>query len=128
MNTAKKNPTALEIVTEHWGADAPVWVMKLAAACDTSSQAAAARKISRSASLVNQVLKNRYTGSLDDVQSRVESAFSITGTNCPVLGMIDGSVCLKHQKTEYNPSNFMAVRLYAACRRCPHNISNKRSD
>lgn len=122
---AKRNPSALDIVAEFWGATAPEWVKTLARFCDKNTQAAAARKIGRSASLINQVLKNRYTGDLIGVQARVESAFSDSGVVCPVMGQITGSTCLGHQKVDYNPSNHIAVKLYVACRRCPHNVSRK---
>lgn len=115
--------SAAAIVDAHWGADAPQWVRQLAGLCDGSSQAAAARKISYSASLVNQVLKNRYMGDLTQVQLRVEAAAGERGRDCPVLGQIDGAECLRHQRAGYNPANHVAVRLYRACLLCPHNIS-----
>lgn len=121
----KKNPSAVDIVMEFWGETAPEWVRTLARFCDKETQAAAARKIGRSASLINQVLKNRYTGNLTAVQSRVEAAFSDTGVICPVLGQMTGTACLSHQKAAYNPANHTAVKLYVACRRCPHNLSKK---
>lgn len=127
MNAAKPKP-AHALVVKHWGADAPQWVLTLAAYCDKESQAAAARKIGRSAALVNQVLKNCYTGDLKATQARVESAFSTKAVDCPVMGKICGSDCLAHQKAPYNSANHVAVRLYVACRKCPKNLRNKGGD
>lgn len=125
MTPPQKKTGSLETAREFWGRDAPEWVITLAKFCDKNSQKAAAQKIQRSPSLINQVLKNKYTGDLEGIQARVESAFSDTGVACPVLGDITGATCLGHQKADYNPSNHIAVRLYVACQRCPFNLSRK---
>lgn len=127
MTTPHKKTSAIEIIREFWGSDAPEWVVTLAKYCDKNTQKAAAQKIQRSPSLINQVLKNSYTGDLEGIQARVESAFSDTGVECPVLGEITGATCLGHQKAGYNPSNHIAVKLYVACQRCPFNLSRKES-
>ena len=118
-------PSAMGLVQEHWGADAPQWVKKLASACDDESQAAVARKIRKSASLVNMVLKNRYTGDLKGLESRVNAAFSKVTVQCPIIGSISGETCLQHQAKPYNPGNHIAVRLFKACRGCPYRISKE---
>lgn len=126
MTEAKrKNHLAVEIVAEFWGDDAPEWVKAVARESDRSSQAEVGRRIGRSASLINQVLKNRYTGDLHGIEARVKKALSVTAVTCPVLGQISGVDCLKHQNAPYTPSNHMAVRLYVACKRCPNNIGKK---
>lgn len=121
----KRHPLAMDIVAQHWGDNAPEWINTLARYCDAESQASAARKIDRSPSLINQVLKNKYTGDLVGVEARVKSALSVTCVFCPVLGNIQGDECLSHQGTAYNPSNHVAVRLFVACKRCPNNVSKK---
>lgn len=126
MNSAlKRPPSAIRTVDESWGEAAPEWVKTLAAFCDAESQAAAARLIGRSTSLINQVLKNKYMGDLTGVEERVNSAFRVVPVPCPVLGDIDGASCLAHQQATYHPGNHLAVRLYVACRRCPHNLGRK---
>lgn len=122
---AEKCFQASAIVAQYWEGNAPEWVKRLATFCDEESQAAAARKIGRSASLVNQVLKNKYTGDLNAVQQRVEAALKDEGVMCPVLGNIAGDVCLKQQRQPYSSANHVAVRLFKACRNCPHNLKNK---
>lgn len=118
-------PSAIGLVQEHWGKDAPRWVTKLASACDDESQAAVARKIRKSASLVNMVLRNRYTGDLKGLESRVNAAFSKTTVQCPIIGSISGETCLQHQAKPYNPGNHIAVRLFKACRACPRRITRE---
>ena len=122
MSMIQNQTIAQDTVKLNWGADAPEWITGLARACDAESQAAIARKIGRSASLVNQLLKNRYPGDLTDVKSRVQSALNDDGVNCPVMGKIEGSLCIKTQCKPFNPSNHVSVRLFRACRNCPNNI------
>lgn len=114
--------SAHETLRSCWPGGAPEWVGLLATFCDTHSQAEAARRLRRSTTLVNHVLKNRYTGDLGDVENRVRTAFADTGPICPVLGEITGATCLKQQKAPFSPGNHIAVRLFKACRTCPHNI------
>ena len=122
MNAAKP---ASELVLKHWGADAPQWVKTIASFSDRESQAQAARKIGRSPALVNQVLKNRYTGDLKGIEERVIAALSNTKIACPVFGDISGEECLKNQKKPYNPSNHVSVRLFRTCRQCPFRLKCK---
>lgn len=118
-------PTAIQIAEQHWN-PVPAWVKRLAEYSDKHTQAAAARKIGRSASLVNQVLKARYEGNMRAVQTRVEAALNEKVTMCPILGPIDGAECLKNQAAPYSPANHIAVALFRQCRRCPHACGDKR--
>lgn len=124
--TNQFNPKAIEIAAAHWQ-PLPEWVRMLAEYCDANTQAAAAKLIRYSASLVNQVLKNRYTGDLEKVKSRVETALKAELVRCPILGTIGGGECVKHQNTPYNPANHQAVALYRQCRRCPNAYANRKS-
>lgn len=118
MSKASKK-SAAEIVTESWGSNAPAWVVQLAAACDETTQAAVAGRIKRSASLVSMVLKKTYTGNLEKVRQRCETALAVC-IECPVLGDIDGAACLTWQNKPYNGANHMLVRMFRACRNCPN--------
>lgn len=121
MSAKQQITTAAETVAECWR-DAPDWLLRLAAACDDTSQRETAQKIGFSPSLVNQVLKNRYQGNLENVRARVETGLDADRRHCPVMGMIPGNVCLANQSRRYDPSNHIAVRLYRACRGCPHSL------
>lgn len=117
-------PLAIEIARVHWS-PLPDWVRLLAEYSDQNTQAAAARKIGRSASLVNQVLKGKYPGDLGAVKARIETALKVEAVLCPILGPIEGAKCLKHQSAPYNPSNHQAVALFRQCRRCPRACRGK---
>jgi hypothetical protein len=117
-------PLAIEIAKAHW-APLPEWVRRLAEYCDKHTQMAAGGRIRYSASLVNQVLRNKYQGNMDTVKSRVETAFNDVSVKCPILGPITGSECLLHQGASYNPGNHVAVALFRQCRRCPHKCGGK---
>lgn len=118
MNPVAKPAT--DTVKKSWGDDAPAWVKSLAAECDKTSQAKVAGAMGRSPSLVNMVLKNRYSGNMDDVKARFETAFTET-IECPVLGDIDGQTCLNWQSKPYSGANHLVVRMFRACQRCPNN-------
>lgn len=108
-------------VTDTWGKDAPEWVRILAARCDETSQKKAAEEIRYSSAVVNQVLKNCYTGDIVSVEQAVRGAFLNASVPCPVLGTLTLNVCLQHQRAKFHATNSTRVRLYRACRRgCPH--------
>lgn len=113
---------AMSIVQEHYGRNAPAWIIALAEECDRTTQTKVAGRIGRSASLINQVLKNKYTGNLEGIRQRVDAVLRPSCFQCPVLGEISGDDCLKHQGKPYNPANNLAVRLFLACRKCPNRI------
>ena len=121
------NPTAQsakETVSTCWGDKAPAWVRELAAFCDNEGQASVARRMKRSPSLVNMVLKNKYTGNLKGVEERFRAATRGT-VICPVMGEIEGETCLDWQGKPYCGANHFLVRMYRACRNCPHNLEKK---
>lgn len=122
--TPGQKVSAIDIVKESWGDSIPGWVMNLAQECDRSSQSQAAKKIGRSASLVNQVLKNKYNGSLSSIQERCEAALSCE-VECPIMGLISGTKCLATQEMPYQPYNHVVVRQFRACRNCPHLIKKE---
>jgi DNA-binding transcriptional regulator YdaS (Cro superfamily) len=99
----------------------PSWLEALESACNASSQAAVARKLGVSAALVNQVLKGSYKGSLDGVKQRVEGALMSHTIECPILGEISTKDCLDYQRRPFAATNHERVRMYRACRQCPHN-------
>ncbi|PZQ46329.1 MAG: hypothetical protein DI551_05285 [Micavibrio aeruginosavorus] len=117
----QKTSTAKSTASSSWGMDAPAWIIRLAEACDRTSQSKVAEKINRSPSLVNMVLKNKYPGRLDAIQARFEAAYK-SSIECPVLGEISGTDCLKNQALPFNPGNHVAVRLFRACKSCPFNV------
>ncbi len=124
MTARPKTLSAMENVKSSYDAP-PSWVIALAEECDKTSQASVAGKIGRSPSLINQVLKNRYTGDLHDVRQRVEALLQPACIHCPIIGEISGEACIQNQGKPYNPGNHLAVRLFRACRQCPNRIVKK---
>ncbi len=122
MNPRPKTSTSADNVRVAYPHGAPSWVTSLAQECDLTSQASVAAKIGRSPALINQVLKNRYTGDLNDVRKRVETILRPSCINCPIIGEISGETCIQYQGKPYNPGNHLAVRLFRACRQCPNRI------
>jgi len=118
--------SAAQHVTDHWGKDAPAWINDLAKECDNSNQVTVARKLGRSASLINQLLKRKYPGDLNDIQKRFESAFQPDLRSCPILGQITGEACLVNQGKKYDSSNHVAVSLFKACARCEYKLKGRK--
>jgi hypothetical protein len=104
-----------------WGKKPPEWVQILAEECDRTSQKKVAEQIRYSTAVVNQVLKNRYTGNLTDVEKAVRGAYLNATVACPVLGDLPLNNCLQHQRQRFSAANNQRVRLYRACHGgCPH--------
>ncbi|OEU69171.1 MAG: hypothetical protein BA863_03530 [Desulfovibrio sp. S3730MH75] len=117
--------SAVETVTEAW-ADLPDWVLALAQTCDKlESQAQAASRIGYSATAVNQILKNKYPGSLPKVERKVRAVIMSDMVNCPVLGEITSSQCLESQGRSFSAASSQSVQLWKACQACGHNFNRK---
>lgn len=107
---------------EAWQGNPPDWIVVLAEQCDLAqSQASVGRAIGYSASVVNQVLGNRYAGKIETVEAKVRGVYMAATVECPVLGEISTAACLDHQARELAATNPQRVRLYRACRTCPNN-------
>lgn len=100
---------------------APDWIEALAAACDASTGRAVARRLGVSPAAVCRVLANAY-GDTGKMERRVRELLMATAVACPVLGDIDAAVCREHQERPYTPINPTYVRLFRACRTCPHRL------
>lgn len=98
----------------------PEWLKVLRDVCTKSSQAAVAARIGYSATVVNQVLKGKYTGDLQAVEQAVRGALLSYTVACPVLGALPAHLCLEHQRRPFAATNPLRVKLYRACRTCEH--------
>lgn len=114
-------PTMLEIARASWGGDAPDWVLRLAEACDQTSQSKVAARIDRSASVVSQVLRNRYPGNVGAVEEMVRGALMQAVVTCPALGTIPADECQVWRKRAdlFVGTNSLRVRMFRSCNRCP---------
>lgn len=98
------------------------WLTVLRRACEEASQAAVARRLGVSASVVNQALQEKYKGNLATLRSKVEGVLMEHVVDCPVLGEMAKHKCLEHQgrPRQFVTVNPLYVRLYRACRSgCP---------
>lgn len=106
----------------------PEWLLTLAEACDRTSQADVAKQLRYSGTVVNQVLRRKYTGSYAAVEQAVSGAFKAATVRCPVIGDIAAQACLEHQRAPFAGTNNIRVRLYRACRNgCTHSRLPNRS-
>ncbi|BBF92394.1 transcriptional regulator [Blastochloris tepida] len=104
-----------------WGDDLPDWVLALAEDADMSTQAATAKRIGRSGSLVSTVISRSYAGNLSDIEARVRGALMGATVFCRGLGdEIGRDQCRREQSTPFVPTNSSRAALRRACRGCPH--------
>lgn len=99
------------------------WLEVLHEACLASSQAAVARRLGVSATLVNQALKGTYSGNLERLQTLVEGTLMNQMRECPAVGDMPKQKCLEHQARPRSMAfvNPYFSKLYRACRSgCPH--------
>lgn len=113
----------IDIAREHWGDDLPDWVEVLALAIDQTSQNRAAAQIGRSAALVSNVIRNKYTGDMVAVELAVRAGLMKETVTCPVLGEIALATCLdwRNAAKHFAPVNTSRVTMYRACKRCWRN-------
>ncbi|SEK33421.1 hypothetical protein SAMN05443999_101233 [Roseovarius azorensis] len=115
--------SALDTARQFWGDALPDWVAALARACDETSQNKVARRLERSASLVSNVLRNRYPADLGIVEDLVRGHLMSEDVDCPVKGRIGKQVCRKWRgrARQFGNVNADYITMYRACNRCPLN-------
>ncbi|MBF0417016.1 MAG: hypothetical protein HQL86_02060 [Magnetococcales bacterium] len=101
-----------------WGETMPTWVRELARACDETSQSRSAREIGYAVAVVNQVLLNKYKGSLSRVEAQVKAVFMGEMVDCHALGEIPALACEAWRKKPFASTNPVRVRMWVACREC----------
>lgn len=117
MNAVDSNAVAVAA----WGRELPDWVKLLADECSKTSQNKVAKRLKRSASLVSNVLRNKYEGDMLAVEEVVRGVYMATTTSCPALGEISTAECRDYMRsaTKFSNENSERVRMYRACRSCP---------
>jgi hypothetical protein len=115
--------SALDTAREFWGEGIPDWVEALARACDETSQNKVALRLERSASLVSNILRNRYPADTSAVEDIVRGTFMSGRIACPVLGEIGTHLCRKWRgkapRDKFSNGNALDITMYRACNRCP---------
>lgn len=74
-----------------------------------------------SASAVTGVVKGYYGANIDAFRQRVIERLTEATVDCPVLGELQMGACAEHRARPFAPTNPDRVRLWRACRSCPHN-------
>ncbi|SEQ59191.1 hypothetical protein SAMN05428995_105226 [Loktanella sp. DSM 29012] len=112
---------AVTVAREAWGAALPDWVLRLAEACEETSQNKVARRLERSPALVSQVLRNKYAAELDLVEELVTGKLLAATRDCPALGELPLDQCQawRRRARVFNGANAQGVKMYRACHRCP---------
>jgi len=117
--------SAVETANKAWES-VPDWVLALAQTCDDQeSQHQTAKRVGISATAVNQILKNKYPGSLPNVEKKVRAALMTDVVTCPVLGEIGSSQCLENQSKPFSAASSLKVQLWKACQKCEQNLNRK---
>ncbi|HQS09506.1 MAG: hypothetical protein B7Y12_02005 [Rhizobiales bacterium 24-66-13] len=110
-----------------WG-DPPDWILALATACASETQAGLARRLAVSGSQLSQALANRYPGDMARLEDRVRGALMGVTVVCPVLGEIGRDQCIREQAKPWSSASSVRVRLHRACRDgCPHSSLKERT-
>ena len=99
----------------------PLWLTELRAQVRATSQRKVALEIGYSPSTISQVLTGKYPGDLTKVEAAVRGVYLGETLNCPVLGEIGTDRCLQERQKPYSNTSPVRVKLYRACRSCPHN-------
>ena len=112
--------TPLERARRCWGETTPDWVAGLARECMASSQNKVAAKLDRSASLVSNVLRNRYSGNMAAVEELVRGVYLSETVACPALGALPLHECSawRAKARSFRNTNTLRVRMYRACHGC----------
>ncbi len=112
----------LEIAKHFWGDNIPDWVEVLATECDLTSQNKVALKINKSAAAISQVLRNSYSGTVDNIEKAVRSMLMNSEHECPMYGTILSRDCDINQRRPFSMSgNPVKNRLFKACQHCQFN-------
>ncbi|MEX2481203.1 MAG: transcriptional regulator [Gammaproteobacteria bacterium] len=115
------NRSFLEKAAAAWG-PAPDWVVEFAKEADAHGLKGAAATIGCSASLVSNVVNNKYPGDLGRIEEAVRGALMGKTVWCQGVGDdIARHTCLDWQKKPFVPTSPDRARMYRACRdNCPH--------
>ncbi|WP_372069737.1 transcriptional regulator (plasmid) [Tistrella mobilis] len=117
---SKAAPRPLVTAAEAWGEPMPDWVRVLAAAAEATTAREVAARLGYSASVISEVLRRRYAGSPARVEARVRARLMVADVTCPVLGTITTAECGQHAAAPLATTSSARVRLWQACRSCPH--------
>ena len=114
---------ALAIAQEAWGMHLPEFIRALAQRCNEIGQRRVAQAIKYSASVVNQVLRNKYQGDMKKIESAIRGGLLAIKVKCPGVHHAEIPLhdCLSYQKMKLSTASPMRSRIHSACRNgCPN--------
>lgn len=91
------------------------------------TQADIARRIGVSDGTISNALAGRYIGNVDALAERIRGEVLNQTVRCPILGEITSRICQDERKKPFHTANPMRVRIWRACKVCPHNPSSTAS-
>lgn len=111
------------VALDAWG-DVPDWINALVKACDApgSSQNKVAKLIGVNGSAISQLIRKTYPANTSSMEYRVRAVLMPEIINCPALGPLESSDCLRCQDIARKPlmsATPYIVRMHRQCRRCP---------
>lgn len=123
-------PDPIATATQSWLGAVPDWVSALANECAATSQNKVAKRLGRSATVVSNVLRAKYTGDMAAIEDIVRSVLMPDVIPCPGVGQIASADCLDwRRKSEvFIGTNPQRIRMFRACNRCPRNLKTQKED
>lgn len=85
------------------------------------SQAQIARDMKVSGATISLVLKGKYPGDMDRIETIVRGKYMHETVMCPILSEIALDRCLEEQVKPFSSHNPTRAQLFKACRTCKHN-------
>ncbi len=122
------NHKPLETARAAWGSALPDWVERLAIECGRASQNKVAAALDRSATMISQVLANKYPADLAALEERVRGVYMDQTILCPALGDVPTQVCQDWRKKAevFLASSPMRVLMHRACNSCPRHTGGSK--
>jgi len=97
------------------------WRALLQRAYEADGPTAVGAALGYSPATVIGVVKGTYGADASRVARRVVEIYGQDVVACPVLGAIPVTDCALHRRAPFAATNPLRVRLWKACRSCPHN-------
>lgn len=93
----------------------------LAAAVERmGSQTKVAADLGVSSPVISTLLKDKYTGNVAAMETRIRGQYMAETVDCPVMGALSSRDCLDYQSRPPAFTNPVRAALSRSCKSCPH--------
>lgn len=106
-----------------WGAEAPMWVLTLADACDRTNQRAVADQLGKSGGYVSRIINRSYAGSYPEAEQLVRATLSAEEVVCPLYGQMPLKTCIRNRRRP-RAVNWLHAQFAQSCPTCPNNTDH----